>query len=410
MTKFIPRIALVLAIAGFGMLSCEKKKGRQGAPTVHYSLGLNSDGISYSLPVSDLKEGSVSVEGHGTRLDATGMIPCGRYFYFFSRGEKKFYQYELNTDGTIAKRRDLAVGKYIADWAYSQNLVNDSTILIMDPEKWGEPAVKWFTIKIPDMLISGSGRLELPTKRQKTGTNWKSNVGNGVVHAGKFIMGTVYYDFEGNFAPGSHVVAFDFPGMTNPKLVSTYQTDAELGIYSNNNFVKTANGDLYIAASRGALVGSKTDSKVYGGILRIKDGETAFDQSYFLDLTKALGSPANIIQLDDLDGTLAMAILFDDRKVKGWGDIAGDHYFFAKIDLESRTVLKYNVPKSDAHSAKRPLIEGGKYFTFLKSTLDKTTHVLEINIGGKADAYTKGLLIKGRNVKGYSITKHPGSL
>ena len=409
MFKYVQQLTLVLIASAIGVICCGKKERARDISDVHYSLGVNAGGVSYSLPVKDLEKGAFQVENIGTRLDATSMIASGKYFYFFSKQDKKYYQYQFNTDGSIAKKAELAVSEYVAEWAYSQNLVNDSTLLIMDPVKWGEPAVKWLTIRIPDMVISGSGQFDLPAREQKPGKSWKSNVGNGVLHAGKFLMGTVYYDFDGNFAPGAHMVAFDFPGMTNPTLISTDVTDAELGIYSTNSFSTTSDGDLYIAACRGALVGSKTDSKMYGGILRIRKGETKFDETYFLDFTKALGVPTNILQLDELNGTSAMAILFDDTRIKGWGDIANDHYFFAKIDLSAGTVSRYNVPKSDAHSAKRPLIEGNKYISFLKSTANKTTNVLEIDLSGGPDAFQLGALLEGKNVKGYSVSRHPNA-
>ncbi|WAC13044.1 DUF4374 domain-containing protein [Dyadobacter pollutisoli] len=408
MNKYNLKFWLMLAI---GMFSCGKKRDHddEAKTAAYYSLGINTGGVSYSLPADNLEAGTIQAEGNGTRLEATSLITSGKYIYFFSRSKKTFYQYELNTDGTITQTAALAVGNYVSDWAYSQNLVDENTILVMDPVKWGEPEIKWFTIRIPNFTISGSGSFNLPSKERSPGVNWKSNVGSGRLHGDKFIMGTVYYDFAGHFAAGSHVVTFDFPGMKNPTLVSTNLTSAELGIYATNGFVTAENGDLYIAACRGALWGSRTDGHIYGGILRIKKGETQFDESYFFDLAKTTGSPVNILQLDYLGGTSAMAILFDDTRIKGWGDVANDHYFFAKVDLQAQRVTRYNIPNSDAHSAKRPLIEHGKYITFLKSAAYKTTNLLEIDLKGGPDAYKKGALITGKNVKGYSVVKHPAA-
>lgn len=398
----------LLGIAIF-LMACDKKQkdSEQISTLSSYTLGVNDGGLSYAAPANDLEKGNIIVTKTGVRIDATSLISCGNFLYFYNRKEKSFHQYELDPDGSIAQKASLQVGPFVSDWAYSQNLIDDNTILVLDPVKWGEPEVRWFAISIPEFVVSSSGTFNLPTKEQSSGVNWKSNIGTGRIHGNKFIMGTVYYDFNGSFAPGAHVVAFDFPAMTNPTLISTNLTTAELGIYSTNALVTTANGDLYLAASRGALWGAKTNSNVYGGILRIKAGQEKFDENYFFDLSKAIGAPANILQLDHLGGTSAMAILFDDTMIKGWGDIANDHYFFAKLDLPSQTLTKYNIPKSDAHSAKRPLITEHKYITFLKSTANKTTNILEIDVNGDADAFKKGTLIVGKNVKGYSITKHP---
>lgn len=391
------------------LISCSGKTKRDGGleGAVHYSLGVSLDGSSYSVAADSLFGKTIAVKGNSTQLEAKSLLTSGKYFYFFSRPEKKFYQYELKTDGSIEQKAALDVANYVVDQAYSQNLIDDKTILVMDPVQWGEPEVKWFTINIPDFEIIASGTYQLPALEQSTGVRWKSNIGRGMLHAGKFIMGTVYYDFNGNFAPGAHAVAFDFPGMTNPQRISTNQTTAELGIFSHNGFITTESGDLYIAAFRGAILGAITNNTTYGSILRIKAGETKFDESYFFDLTKAVGKPTNIMQLDYLGRSSAMAVLFDDTKVKGWEDFGNDHYFFAKIDLESKQILKYAIPNSDGRITKIPLIENDKYITFLKSAANHTTHLLEIDLKGGVNAFRKGALVEGKDLRGYSIIRHP---
>lgn len=402
-------LKLVGILLGFSLLiSCNEKKGNTSDVTGdHYSLGLSRDGKSYSVSTDSLFGKTITLKENSTELEAKSLIVSGKYFYFFNRSEKKFYQYELRIDGGITQKASLEVGSYVTDHAYSQNLVDDQTILVIDPVQWGEPEIKWFTIRIPDFVITANGNFQLPTLKRPDGRNWKSNVGRGVLHAGKFVMGTVYYDFEGNFASGSHAVAFDFPGMTNPKRITTNKITAELGIFSNNGFVTTENGDMYIIAARGAILGAITNNNQYGAILRIKKGELQFDESYLFDLSKEVGAPTNITQLDYLGGSSAMAVLFDDTKVKGWEDFDNDHYFFAKLDLESQRLMKYNIPKSDARITKFPLISNGKYITFLESAKNRTCQILEISTNGGPDAFRKGAVVEGKDLRGYSIIKHP---
>lgn len=399
-------LKLLILFSSVLLISCSEKSKRTSG-RVHYSLGVNLEGTSYSLAVDSLFGETIALKGNSTKLEARSLLTSGKYFYFFSRPDKKFYKYELKADGSIEQKATLDVAKYVVDHAYSQNLIDDQTILVMDPVQWGEPEVKWFTISIPDLVIKGSGTYQLPALMQSTGVRWKSNIGRGMLHAGKFIMGTVYYDFSGNFAPGAHAVAFDFPGMTNPQRISTNLTTAELGIFSHNGLITTENGDLYIAAFRGAILGAVTTNGTYGSILRMKAGERKFDESYFFDLTHTIGTPTNIMQLDYLGGNSAMAVLFDDTKVKGWEDFGNDHYFFAKIDLKSKKILKYAIPNSDGRVTKIPLIEKDKYVTFLKSAANHTTHLLEIDLNGGANAFRKGALVEGKDLRGYSIIKHP---
>ncbi len=400
----------LLTLAGLVLLiSCDSKKSTNltsSAVTPKFSIGASVDGVSHMIPAERLDQGTIESR-EGVKLDARSMIWSGKYFYFYNRSEKRFYQYELKSDGSIALEKSLSVKDYVPDWAYSQNLIGDSTLLIMDPVKWGDPEVKWLTIRIPDFEISDSGSFSLPLQEQKPGVYWKSNIGKGVIHAGKFLMGTVYYDFNGNFMQGSHLVAFDYPKMTNPTLISTDITSSELGIVSLNGFAKADNGDLYILGCRGKLWGVPTDTPVFGGILRVNSGTIQFDKTYFLDLSEKTGEPTNIIQLDHTGGDTAIAILMNDTRIKGWNDISGDHYYFARLHLASGQLMKYNMPLADLHSAKMPMITGNQYITFLKNTAGNSTHMLEIDLNGDASSIKKGALIKGKNVKGYSVVRHP---
>ncbi len=370
-----------------------------------YSLGTSTDGVSYILSADDLSSGSVSPVGNGVEFGAAEFITSGNYIYFFSRSDKKFYQYELNADGSVTEKGALLLTQYITDRAYSQNLVDDNTILIIDPLVWGEPEVKWLTISLPDFVVSASGTATLPTVEKEPGVNWAVNVGNGRLHGNKFVMGSVLYDFDGNYADGSHAVVFDFPGMTNPSMISTDKMNGELGIFANNGEISTESGDLYFAARSGDIWGKPVKDGVHGALLRIKNGETDFDEDYLLDFTDQIGESANIRQIDYIGNGIAIAMLFDDTKVNGWGDLENDHYYFARVDLEAGTATKLNVPLSDASWARKPMVENGHYFTYLKSTTNNTTHVIDVDVS--AGTYTQGVKVEGDNVQGYSITKHP---
>ncbi len=400
--------AVMLSI---GMLTgCDDDENEPQKPAVdpYYSLGvvLADDNSSYVLSTDDITKGSVSPVGTGVELPSGEFMQSENYIYFFSRAEKKFFQYELKSDGSVTEKASLLVTQYITDRAYSQNLVNENTILVMDPVVWGQPEIKWFTIDIPAFTVSASGTFNLPTLEKSEGVNWAGNVGRGVLHGNKFIMGTIYYDFDGNTSEGAHAVVLDYPAMTNPTLISTDLTSAELGIITNNSFISTANGDLYMAAYRG-FYGKPADDDVHGSILRIKSGEFDFDESYFLDLSASLGETTQIMQLNHLEGELGMGMLFNDSEVIDWNDLDNDHYYFARIDLPGKVITRFSMPKSDVRLARKPLVDDGKYISFIKSAANNTTNVLEIDYKGGADSFKVGVQIQGTNVQGYSVAKHP---
>ncbi len=376
-------------------------------PDQYYSLGTIIGDVSYILSTDGLADGSVSPVGNGVEFGSAEFISSGNYIYFFSRDDKKFYQYELHDDGSITETASLLLTQYITDRAYSQNLIGDHTLLVMDPVQWGEPEIKWLTISIPDFVITDNGSFDLPTIEQSPGVNWKSNVGRGALHGDKFVMGTVYYDFDLNYESGTHAVVLDYPAMTNPTLISTELTDAELGIFTNNSFISTASGDLYIAAYRG-FYGKPATDDVHGSILRIKNGEFDFDESYFMDLTSVVGETTQIMQLDWLEHETGMAMLFNDDDIGDWDNLDNDHYYFVKVDLPNQSITSFNMPRSDVRLARKPLIEDGRYISYIKSAANNTTNILEIDY--QNDSYTVGLQVEGDNVQGYSVAKHPVSV
>ncbi len=406
---------LLIRLFGIGMLfgalilmnACKKEKTNDPPPEedIFYSLGVQVGGVNYILPTDDIKNGSVSPVGFGIEVPGNELIQSGNYFYFFSRAEKKFYQFELKADGTVTEKASLLITSYISSRAYSQNLIDNNTILIIDPIVWGEPAVKWFTIKIPDFTITASGTFDLPTFEKQPGVNWNVNVGKAVLHGNKIIMGSVYYDFDGNYAPGTHVIAIDYPSMTNATKVTSNTSIGEIG-YTNQLFAKTSNGDLYVGAYRGPY-GPPSDDDVYGFILRIKNGTAVFDDSYFFDLSETIGEPTQVMQLNFLEDQSAMAMLFNVNDIPTWDDLDKENYYFAKIDLPSKVVAKFNVPKSSVRLARYPLISDGKYITYHKSITNNKTNILEIDYRDGANAYTIGKQIAGDGVDGISVVKHP---
>jgi hypothetical protein len=401
------RVYWALIIVILSVTSCKLKHHKQYSEEVrHYSLGLRIDGTDCVVVADSLFSEKINVRKR-KEYNLKNMIVSENYLYFFNQSEKKIFQYRISKDGTLAETAGLSVAGHVTERALSQNLLDKNTILVMDPVKWGEPEVKWFTIDIPDFRISASGTYQLPYMQQNQDMAWKSNIGRGVLHAGKFIMGTVYYDSKGNFAKGAHVVTFDYPGMTNPQLVSTDQISAELGNISTSGYIKTTSGDLYITTCREDVMGTTSNNKVNGYILKMRKDLAAFDETYHFDLSAALNEPVGIAQLDYLGGNEAMATLADGQKAENSDGLGNDRSFFVKIDMESKKVLRYTMPLFDGRIAKMPLILNGKYTTFFTSDADKTTHILEIDTHGGSDAFTKGALIDGENVRGYGIIKHP---
>jgi len=406
-----PSVALILLLSISLGISCKKD---DNGPNIDpedavYTIGVRTGNVTYLLPVSNLDSGSVSSVGNGTEIAGLEFLTSGKYLYYFTRNEKKFYQYEMLPNGEVKEIASILLTGLIADRAYSQNIINENTLLLLDPVVWGEPEVKWVSIKLPEFVIDKSGSFNLPTQEQAPGVNWKVNLGKCVLHGNKLIMGSVYYDFDGNFSSGIDAFSLDYPSMTNPQRLHSEITSGEMGIFASSNYAKTENGDLYITSSAGAVWGKPSSNSKYGALVRMKSGQTQFDESYLLDFSAILGKPTNIVHLNYVGENIAIAMLFDDAGLTSWGDIENDHYYFAKVNLVTKEVTPYNIPKSGSRGIKTPFVSDGKLYTFYKSVAENKTRILTIDSKGGPGAYKLGATVLGDNVFGYSIARHPSN-
>jgi hypothetical protein len=145
--------------------------------------------------------------------------------------------------------------------------------------------------------------------------------------SGKLFMGVHY--FNSSFSPlydSAYVAVIDMATNKVEKLISDGRTCAVFQSGSSvNGFELDANGDIYIEALGSARVPS--------GILRIKNGETGFDPSYFFDLKAATGNDCrNLWHLGNgLTFTTRISDATDPYESKG------PNFEYYKIDLAAKT-------------------------------------------------------------------------
>lgn len=410
--KFILRsIVLTFVLSTFLWTGCSDNTADPAPSTpqiTYYTFGIRAGGVGYLLPSSKTDTGSVSLT-NAVEVNGFESNTYGNYIYTYIRAEKSIYQYEMLENGTVQQKAKILLSAYITDRAYSQSIIDGNTLLIIDPITWGLPEMKWVQISIPDFVVKSSGTLTLPTLEAAPGINWGVNVGKVIKHGNKLVMGTVDYDLDGNFPPGSYAITLDYPAMTNPQRIFSDKIDGELGIISVSSYAQTENGDSYLATAGGfsngaALWGKSVNANKHGGILRIKKGETTFDNSYLLDLTQKLGKPTNIYNLHYVGNDYAIAMIFNPNEINGWSDLSNDRFEFAKIKLSTGDVTVYTLPKSASRLGRVAAIEGTKYINFYKSAASNKTNILTIDVAN--DKTTIGTQIMGDNVEGFMVAKY----
>ncbi|QTE22711.1 DUF4374 domain-containing protein [Polaribacter cellanae] len=134
------------------------------------------------------------------------------------------------------------------------------------------------------MRITGEVSLTLITKRfpKATRTYYKGMIERD----GKLFMGVHY---EKNFSPvndSAYVAVIDLNTRTVEKVIVDDRTGMIFGGETGPCMIKEKNGDIYIQALGTTNAGGNGPS----GVLRIKNGQTDFDSSYFFNLEKAVGN------------------------------------------------------------------------------------------------------------------------
>ena len=112
--------------------------------------------------------------------------------------------------------------------------------------------------------------------------------------------------------------------------------------------VTDANGDIYLVAS-GLAFGDAAGDKP-AGVLKIKAGETDFDEDYFFNLTEAIGEET-CFGLTYVDNGLAFTIVSEDDSNYFGFDGANPVFRYRKIDIYNKTDLgdlAANLPNTHA--------------------------------------------------------------
>lgn len=122
---------------------------------------------------------------------------------------------------------------------------------------------------------------------------------------------------------------------------------------SKHTIFFSENGDLYISciASYGFIPGQK------GGILRIKSGQTAFDPTYFLNLTDYViaGIPGGKVDYFQHLYYTGNGIVYASGNIPALvsnpPDYVNDYSFgYFKVDLNAKTITKMNTPYANGYA------------------------------------------------------------
>lgn len=384
------------AFLASGLMACDgddipqggNEGGNESGPETsgRYVLGLgvsSANATSYYLvTAADLMKGTISSIGNG--LEQTG-------YRDFQQGGQTIFSIgglgvaEANGFTLDAAGKWLKKGNFVFDASLNGfEEVDDQTMLGVEFPKTPQDGnvFKFYTVDIGNVSITRT--VSHPVSQlgeEVTDENWPSFTGmrisGGKVYLTYYLMHPVSY--ATTLTDRIWVAVYSYPALEYITTITDDRVGPAGAFNTNCGIIADEKGDLYTMSAT-AKGNGFTQSSLAAGFLRIKKGETTFDDSYYFDFEKATGGykPAHIKYIG---GGLVFAEVTTqkDEDTDLWSDAALKLYI---VDLYNRTAREVDgAPVHNGQGARSftALAEGN--YVYLPITLSDGTFIYRTHVG-----------------------------
>lgn len=382
------------AFLALGLMACEDddipqggNEGEGGSQTSgRYVLGLgvsSSNATSYYLvTAADLMKGTISSVGNG--LEQTGYRDFQQggqtIFSIGGLGVAEANGFTLDAAGKWQKK-----GNFVFDASLNGfEQVDDQTMLGVEFPKTPQDGnvFKFYTVDIDKVSITRT--VSHPVSQlgeEVSDENWPSFTGmrisDGKVYVAYYLMHPVSY--ATTLTDKIWVAVYSYPALEYITTITDRRVGPAGAFNTNCGIIADEKGDLYTMSAT-AKGNGFTQSSLAAGFLRIKKGETTFDDSYYFDFEKATGGykPAHISYIG---GGLVFAEVTTqkDEDTDVWSDAALKLYI---VDLYNQTAREVDgAPVHNGQGARSftALAEGN--YVYLPITLSDGTFIYRTHVG-----------------------------
>lgn len=384
------------AFLAFGLMACdgddipggenEGDNGNGSQTSGRYVLGLgvsSSNSTSYYLvTAADLMKGTISSVGNG--LEQTG-------YRDFQQGGQTIFSIgglgvaEANGFTLDAEGKWLKKGNFVFDASLNGfEEVDDQTMLGVEFPKTPQDGnvFKFYTVNIDNVSITGT--VSHPVSQlgeEVSDENWPSFTGMRIsgdkVYVAYYLMHPVSY--ATTLTDKIWVAVYSYPALEYITTITDHRVGPAGAFNTNCGIVADEKGDLYTMSAT-AKGNGFTQSSLAAGFLRIKKGETAFDDSYYFDFEKATGGykPAHIKYIGN-GLVFAEVTTQKDEDTDVWSDAALKLYI---VDLYNQTAKEVDgAPIHNGQGARSftALVEGN--YVYLPITLSDGTFIYRTHVG-----------------------------
>lgn len=288
-----------------------------------------TSGTSYILTADDISTGSISITGNGIELqDITSAIFQNNTLFsmvYGLTGQGPVTAYKLDAEGKIAKGATVN----IPTANVFGKIDNDAVITCAVPRYVTSPMANFTVIDAENPQIKSTASLNSISLRGDTGEmasfTGLFKVDDKIFAPYMSIKGTDVDPFGSDYLDSTWVAVLSYPNLSLEKIIKDDRTSyigAYFGMYGLD---QVDNGDVYTFST--AVEGSTKHSAA----LKIKNGTTEFDQSYFFDIEATSGGH-KLARISYVSGNLFLAEMYTDVATSS-GQVK-----LAIIDVVNKTV------------------------------------------------------------------------
>lgn len=392
-------ILVFVALIGTGCsVNDSSEEGGKETPadyTVAFTAqGSQNESTDYIFNTDSLMEGSISAEGIG--IEQTGwryMSAHGNTL--FSIGyydDNNAIAYKLDNNGNLREK-----GRFVFENTLDMvGYADDNTMLAMEVPRVDFADRVLHKIDVNSVSIQSKTPLRIWESRKDSLVAWPTDL---VVRDGNLFIPFYKLHARGDFTTPqtdtAYVALYSYPDLEFKKYITDTRM-GPIGVYGCfNGMISDEAGNLYAYSSASYASGFTTQSKP-SGILRINDGETDFDDSYFFNVEEAAGGKVNFFEYVG-NGKAIANIVTDDSRLWGAYDTGNEINKLVILDLVNQTSTDVtNVPLHGGFYGSPWLVEDGTVYMSIVTSTD--AHVYAVDVASATG--TQGAEIMGSELKG----------
>lgn len=285
----------------------------------------------YTVPFEDVMNGSLSAVGQG--IEQPG-------YYDFTKIDNTIYSIggldDVNVVG-ISKNEDGALSQ-IGNVSFDNSLedlvrADDNTLVGVELSPASD-IVRFHTIDANTVEVTSTKEHPVSDITEHVGPSY-----SGMRISGNHVFLSYYISDPTSYATlytdEAKIAVYSYPEFEFLKVIKDTRTGPIGGFNIKSGLVKDEKGDVYALSHSNPANGYSQTTKD-GGILRISNGETEFDQDYFFDV-EAITGGKNISHLKYLGNGKAFAEInmLESSEQETWSDAP---LRSAIVDLYNKTV------------------------------------------------------------------------